>query len=150
MVLLVVAHPDDEVLWFDPTKADKILIVFSGRKDRPWFDEARRNALKDHPLKGKIELLGLTESNFWRDETQTADYKTNARELEEHLSTLTPTLVYTHAKNGEYEHSDHILVHKAVKKVFDCGIKYSGDFNEELHDKVKKIYKSHNVWTWTD
>ena len=28
MKILVVAHPDDEILWFNPKRYDKIIIVF--------------------------------------------------------------------------------------------------------------------------
>lgn len=148
MVLLLVAHCDDEVIWFDPAKADKIVIVFLGRADRPWFELARRNAIKDHPLKDKIDLLEIPESNYWRDSSQMFRHTENLATTCQLLKKYKPTRVITHNQDGEYGHEDHKLVHQAAHHVFDCKITYSGDFNKKLHDEVKAIYKQHGCWTW--
>ena len=80
MKLLVVSHPDDEVIWFNPEKFDKIIIVFLARLDRD-VAEARSKAINAHPLVDKITCLGLTESNYWRDPMMKPEYDQNFADL---------------------------------------------------------------------
>ncbi|GAG99008.1 unnamed protein product, partial [marine sediment metagenome] len=35
MKILIVAHLDDELLWFNPQSFDKIIVAFLGRADKP-------------------------------------------------------------------------------------------------------------------
>jgi len=58
-MILLVAHLDDEVLWFSPEKYEKIIVVFGDFGDergKEWGDR-RRKALAEHPLKDNIEHL---------------------------------------------------------------------------------------------
>lgn len=61
---LVVAHPDDELLWFGSVvdRMSRIFIVFADHPDEPELGAARRAALRNHPLAERITLLGLTET----------------------------------------------------------------------------------------
>ena len=61
--ILVVAHPDDEVLWFSSIlrKVDEIIVCFLEVASRPDWTEGRRKSLASHPV-GSITCLGLTES----------------------------------------------------------------------------------------
>lgn len=144
MNYLLVAHHDDEILWFNPEDYDKIIIVFSGRDDRPWFKEKREKANAEHPL--KPICWGLTESNFWRDSTKYAEHQRNYEDICRLVKGLKDaTSITTHNANGEYGHADHILVHNAVMDSADCPVNGK---NPILYRQIKKIYEKHEVWTW--
>ena len=68
MRVLIVAHPDDEILWFNPEDFDQIVIVFGDFGDGRSGD-GRRKASAEHPLANRITHLNLKESNYWRDKT---------------------------------------------------------------------------------
>ena len=64
--VLVIAHLDDEVLWFNSgLDYDKIFITFLDNKEstKP-LKEGRLKVLDKHPFKNKIEMIGLIESNY--------------------------------------------------------------------------------------
>lgn len=147
MKYLIVAHGDDEILWFNPEEYDKIIVVFSGRDDRPWFKEQREKANAEHPL--KPILWGLTESNFWRDSTKYAEHQRNYDEICQRVKELcdkNPILeITTHNANGEYGHADHILVHNAVMDSANC--KVNGK-RAELYRQIKDLYNKYECWTW--
>ena len=146
MKYLIVAHPDDEILWFKPENYDRIIIVFSGRADRPGFGDNRTKALAEHPLKDKIECLNLTESNFWRDASKYPEHLENYNKVCKFLKEIEPESVDTHNANGEYGHADHILVRNAVYDTVDCPV--NGQ-DPKLYRAIKEVYEKHNVWTWT-
>jgi len=147
MKILIVSHPDDEILWFNPEDYDKIIVVFSGREDRPSFKALREKAIENHPL--KVVCWGLTESNFWRDNTKYAEHQRNYEEICRRVKDLcakNPLLeIDTHNANGEYGHADHILVHNAVMDSANC--KVNGK-NAEMYRKIKNLYNKYEVWTW--
>ena len=143
MKVLIVAHPDDEVLWFAPESFDKIIIVFSGRLDRPDFKEKREQAIVEHPL--NVECWGLNESNFWRDETKYAEYEQNYKDLCDKLKGLKANEVWTHNAYGEYGHKDHILCHNACMDTLNC--KVNGK-DPKMYRKIKELYGNFGVWTW--
>lgn len=154
MKILVVAHPDDEIIWFNPKGFDKIVICFCDRKDKPEFYDKRLQALYLHPLKEKIVNLQLVESKFWEDEEQ------GRKKLEEELlkHTETAKIIYTHNEVGEYGHIDHILVHNVITKISRCPVfclvkddekgNCSEKPNYSLIESIIRTYKSHGVWTW--
>lgn len=163
MKILVVAHPDDEILWFNPLKFDKIIIAFLNRFDKTWMGDARSRVIEKHPLKEKIELVGLTESNYWRDKSKLTEYQDGYCKLVKYLQKLKDIeLVYTHNPWGEYNHADHILVHNAVRKVVNnvpiyCfngitpAISYETKLetmNLEFFREVRALYQSEKAWTW--
>ena len=133
---LVVAHPDDEILWFGSVVADVARIVICFRNDpaNPELAAARDRVLDEHPLRDKIVCLGLDETgafshaNWPRPETtefglrlvkvrQIAEaYRLCYLQLEERLARIIrdSTSVITHNPWGEYGHEEHVLVHRAV------------------------------------
>lgn len=143
MKILLVAHPDDEILWFNPEEYDKIIVVFSNRSDREGFGERRLKAMSEHPL--NIECWKLTESNFWRDKTKYPDYERNYNDLCEKLKDLVADEVWTHNAYGEYGHKDHILCFNACMDTLNCPVNGK---NPKLYRKIKKIYGDNSVWTW--
>lgn len=148
MKYLCVSHPDDEILFFNPEEYDKIIIVFTERLDKPGFDQARLRALEEHPLKDKIEIVGLTESNFWRDETKLQEYVGNYDDLQDWLidhEFSDDDEITTHDAQGEYGHSDHKLIYTCLMDTVNC--KVNGQ-NPVLYRQIKNVYIRHGVWTW--
>ena len=146
MKLLLCAHPDDEVLWFNPDDFDKIVIVFGRRKDKPTvWNNKRIEAVKNHPLKDKITFLNLEESNFWRDATCEDDYQKNFVDLCLALEKFKPDSVTTHNANGEYGHLDHKLCFMACMQVFDCLV---NGISPIRYRQIKEHYKHYDSWTW--
>lgn len=143
MKVLIVAHPDDEILWFNPEEYDKIIIVFSGREDRPWFKELREQAIAEHPL--NVECWGLEESGYWKNPEKYPQYEQNYRDLCDKLKKLKADEVWTHNAYGEYGHSDHILLHNCCMEVLNCPVNGK---NPEMYRKIKKLYTDNEIWTW--
>lgn len=164
MKILVVAHPDDEILWFVPNIFDKIVIAFCDRHDKIFFGDARRRALEEHPLKDIIINLNIVEAGYWKDNSRTS-FLNIARhnlicKLKDVLSSLSIETVFTHNSIGEYGHDDHILVHDVCLQLFKrqqifCPPKELNDsadlqhiVDHDLFFKVKDVYLKHKVWTW--
>lgn len=168
MKILVVAHPDDEILWFNPKDFDKIIICFNVRRiDRVEKNFGMFKSLMEHPLKDKILFFGLSGGEYWRkpNEFEAFNLRTNEKSLKNLLDNeiLEADEIYTHNSWGEYGHSDHILVNKVVKEMAKCPVwcpnllerkhKTTGkerkiiiDLN--LYKKVKAIYTKYDCWTW--
>lgn len=170
MKLLVVAHPDDEIIWFNPGLFDRIIITFNHCHDKPWIYEARNKAIAEHPLNNRIDFFQLPESGFWLNRSRRFHHLYNFHCLKlllrDYFACFKITDVFTHNALGEYGHSDHILVHDAVKymtyeyatiamwaPVYDdieldsntvCVIKT--DYS--LYSETKKIYERYDAWTW--
>jgi len=161
--LLIVAHPDDEIIWFNPKDFDKIIICFLDRLDNFKMCLARKRVLKRHPLKDKIQCLGLTESGYWKDKARLKEHQENYQKLKELLKTdiAEATEIYTHNPWGEYNHADHILVSEVVRELAACPV-YGLDGKEPttarerfeiepdipLYREIKKIYQEEKAWTW--
>ena len=148
MKVLIVAHPDDEVIWFAPEKFDKIIIVFEVFGDGRSSD-GRREALREHPLRDRITRLGLQESNFWRDSAKAESHSKNYESLCGYLKTvLMPgpdDEVTTHGPMGEYQHADHLLVHKACMASLNCPVNGK---DPVLYRAIRRVYEKHGCWTW--
>ncbi len=133
--VLIVAHPDDEILWFGSVveRMARIVIVFEDHPDETALGDARRSALAQHPLASRIESLGMTETGTfdvmdWEQPTigprgpELGDRPGSAalREIWQPLSDTLDTLldgyrnVFTHNPWGDYGNEEHILVHHAV------------------------------------
>ena len=167
MNVLIVAHPDDEIIWFSPLSFDLIVIAFLARHDKPYAKLNRELAIAEHPLNEKIILLNLVESGFWKNSTRIEQYLISREELYNSLSDLKQrfsiTTIFTHNSKGEYGHDDHILVHEIVTSLF-CEvnifcpaeldtINYHGNVISVPNDidfymKVKAIYIKNKAWTW--
>jgi LmbE family N-acetylglucosaminyl deacetylase len=136
---VVVAHPDDETLWMSSVvgSADRIVFGFGDIFDKPRESEARRQAVATLPLSG-IVSLGIPESGAgWKssqvqleltapnvsifDAAARARYESNYPRLQEGLrSALSGCCdVYTHNPWGEYGHSEHIQIYRAVTALQD-------------------------------
>ena len=132
---VVVAHPDDEGLWFSSVLArmDTIVICLMGSKSRPQLGAARRASLENYLLSGLISL-GIDQADCfggadWRhpqlntlgialpnrpdaEERYHDNYKTLRHRLRPYLVGIDH--VFTHAPWGEYGHEEHIQIHRVV------------------------------------
>lgn len=139
MNILIVAHPDDEVLWFDPSEFDRIVIVFGPRDDKPGFEKRRLAALAAHPLAQKITFLNMPEPG--KDSGDSA-----AKVREEIAKRATDAdVVTTHNAQGEYGHPHHVLVHNICMEVLNCRV--NGKDPAQFR-AIKKAYVDQGCWTW--
>jgi len=136
--VLVVAHPDDEVLWFSSiaSQVDKVIMCFLGGSG---FTCQRKLAIRNHPL-GAIVSLGLRQSGAfvqadWKSPIETdvgIDIVHNDRVRKRYtenfhalVKLLSPELrdceeVFTHNPWGEYGHEEHIQIYRAVRTLQDA------------------------------
>ena len=134
--VLIVAHPDDEILWFGSVvnRVDRIVICFLHDPGNAALADNRRRVLAEHPLRDRIECLELEETRAFghadwihpvetesgldieRDQSVVSDYRERARQLE---TLLRPHIdgarnIFTHNPWGEYGHEEHVMVHRVV------------------------------------
>lgn len=134
--VLVVAHPDDEILWFGSVvgKVARIVICFEFDPANPDISAARQRCLDEHPFRDRIVNLGLEETCAFnkaqwphpepsaaglaisRDPQIAAVYERRARELAAALdnTNVSPANVFTHNPWGEYGHEEHVMVSRAA------------------------------------
>lgn len=158
--LLVVAHPDDEILWFGSIveQVDRIVICFLNDPGAPDMAAARRAVLAEHPLRDRIislevdETRSFNQANWPRPELSEFGLKisrskqvANAyadcyRQLEKHLRPLisSASSVITHNPWGEYGHEEHVLVHRVATSLAEAAGKetwydnYASSWSEDL------------------
>lgn len=138
--IIVVAHPDDEVLWFSSilNKVNEVAICFLEAKRYPWWSIGRRKSLAEYPLKNisclNIDQSDVFESADWKNPTITEygleivdksiparyeRYKNNYEELKQRLEKQLVGYrnVFTHNPWGEYGHEEHVQVHRVIKSL---------------------------------
>lgn len=195
--VMVVAHPDDEILWLSSAMAvvDSIVFCFGAPYGRPRKAANRARAVAHLGLP-HVTNLALPESGArlqvnWQNPQLTATgiaisnqeaqqrYDANFLIL---LEKLRPVLsgaadVYTHNPWGEYGHSEHIQVYRAVKALQDeqgftiwfsnyaapqtyALAKYIGRArfwqqkrnqspDVKIAHRLRKIYQKYGAWTWS-
>lgn len=134
---VVVAHPDDEALWVSSALrgASRVVFCFGAPHGRPEKARARRNAVAALALPGLANLAipesGAGFSFDWSrpewsdvglvitDPRASARYRENFESL---VAALKPLLsdvdaVYTHNPWGEYGHSEHVQVYRALSSL---------------------------------
>jgi len=141
--VLIVAHPDDEILWFGSIVADvgKIVICFLDDPSVPQLTEARLRTLQNHPLAARIHCLELVETCAfdqadWKDPKPSPfglritgapeisrTYEKRATELKTALAPFVADAshVFTHNPWGEYGHEEHVMVHRVVSDLAESG-----------------------------
>jgi len=143
---LVVAHPDDEILWFSSIveQLGKIIICYLDVPEQDEWTKGRAEAARQFPL-GNTEFLGLVESVAfkqanWADPLPSpfgleldvsqrempplpgfsaSRYRQNYLLLLERLRPLLSgsSRVFTHNPWGEYGHEEHVQVYRAVSEL---------------------------------
>jgi glycosyltransferase involved in cell wall biosynthesis len=137
--VMVIAHPDDEVLWFSSIldKVDGIIVCFLGIKNEPEKRTERQNSLSEHPFHNKILNLGLDQSGTfygidwgnpvvtdyglevsdknYPDRVYRENYLLLKKYLEDKLYRYSN--VFTHNPWGEYGHNEHVQVYRVLKEL---------------------------------
>ncbi|MCU0902971.1 MAG: hypothetical protein MUE83_03740 [Tabrizicola sp.] len=140
---VVMAHPDDEVLWACSAlrAAEKIVLVYGDRPSAPKFNEGRRVAMAEFPLPTLDWLampeVGVFDSASWPEvrETEYGLYPHRALRILDHFNpeayratfgklrdALRPRFagirnVIAHGPWGEYGHEDHVQVFRVVESL---------------------------------
>jgi len=135
--IVVVAHPDDEVLWLGPVlpNAAKVLAAFSVASENPALTEGREVVRRNYPYRN-FEFLGLQNAKVYgysdflnrmpvehgvtlmrscppeRAERYRSNYPALLAGIDPYLGPRTD--IYTHNPWGEYGHEEHIQVNHAV------------------------------------
>ena len=132
---LVVAHPDDEILWFSSVIdfVDKIIIIYNGTSNKEVL--LGRNKIfnsKILPYQGKVKCLKIEEADVFNKSNwnfpkltsygvklNSKKYIQNFDKIKEKLSEelLDYQNIITHNPWGEYGHEEHIQVFNAISKV---------------------------------
>tara|TARA_A100001234_G_scaffold185838_1_gene169816 strand:- start:79 stop:870 length:792 start_codon:yes stop_codon:yes gene_type:complete len=155
--ILIVAHPDDEIIFFSSIlkSVDKILVCFGKSSDNDIISQGRKSLQKNYPLTN-IEWLNLNETDTyqasnWDKPIPTEDglevnrNKIAYREMYDDLCKILKNkiapydIVYTHNPWGEYGHEEHVCIFNSVqssmkgfsKKLYvSC---YASDRSEKLY-----------------
>jgi hypothetical protein len=155
---IIVAHPDDEVIFFSSIlkSASKIIICFNKSQDKI-VSLGREKIKKKIPL-NNILFLNLKESNVfnttnWKYPKDTPEglivnknkipYRQNFLNLKLYLSKIINIgdTIYTHNPWGEYGHEEHVQVFKAIKdlaKKFKLTIFVDGYVSNKSYNLMEK------------
>lgn len=138
--VLVVAHPDDEVLWFSSllSDIDKIVILFKDLRAEPELGPRRARAIAELPFEVaclEIPEVGTYGLADWKRPVRSpygmvldragsradasrdyeANFHTIRTRLRRHLSA--GLNVFTHNPWGEYGHEDHVQVYRVIESL---------------------------------
>jgi len=135
---IVVAHPDDEVLWMSSIldRVDEIIICFLDHPAIPALGKGRRESLSEYPIE-KVSCLDICESNAFdlaswpepvisefglelnADREAGYRYQSNFHMIYDQLHRRLDGVknVFTHNPWGEYGHEEHIQVYRVVQSL---------------------------------
>jgi LmbE family N-acetylglucosaminyl deacetylase len=158
--VLIVAHPDDEILWFGSIapQVERIVFCFSNDPAKPELKAAREKTLGAHPWSGRITCLDFDETGAFSlagwplpDASDSglrlenagsvaAAYDSRYEQIHEAVAPIVREAanIYTHNPWGEYGHEEHVLVHRAVTTLAEKHGKpvwydnYASNWSEEL------------------
>jgi len=159
--VLVVAHPDDEILWASSllSKVKRIIFCFSGQFDKESeITKGRRVVKEKYPFQNVI-FLGLNEAEIynygnWRDPKISKygmdvynDYPGYKENYEILLSLLQNELkecdiVFTHNPWGEYGHEEHVQVFRVIQDLSNK-LNLSVNFSSYYSEKSRKFMMQH-------
>lgn len=163
--IIVVAHPDDEVLWFSSIldKVNDLVVCFLAAKRYPWWSVGRRKSLAEYPLKNisclDIDQSDVFESADWQNPvitdygleivdksipTRYEQYKNNYEELKQHLEKQLVGYrnVFTHNPWGEYGHEEHVQVYRVIKSL-QGRMKFDLWYSNYVSQKSFTLMQSH-------
>lgn len=134
--VLIVAHPDDEILWFGSigSHVERIVVCFLDDPRNPELRRAREETLRVHPWRDRITCLGLDETGAFglarwprpdimeyglkidRRPDVASEYQLRFRQLRDALTPIVRGAknIFTHNPWGEYGHEEHVLVNRAA------------------------------------
>jgi len=177
-MVMLVAHPDDEVIFGWPVlkEAKRIICCSSDlhNPERAWCKD-RLAALKEVGSLVDAEVFCLDyNSEFYRLSTRDGKLNEFVEEVLDLLRCLIPKyeddIIFTHNSWGEYGNIDHILVNQIARltdrKIITTDIAIDAGWfkvenlflKEEIskhtidlnfYEKCKKIYDKYGCWTWS-
>ncbi len=134
--IIIVAHPDDEILWLSSIlgRVDKIVFCFQDCASAPKLGPGRSRLLAEYPISNCVNL-GIEESlsfnmadwesprvtdyglHIAKNSRASTKYRRNYLDLIEKLAPILEDYdnVYTHNPWGEYGHEDHVQVYRVIK-----------------------------------
>lgn len=134
--LLVVAHPDDETIFFagalqrKKSVPWKVVCVTDGNADGRGLERAEE-------FRRATKLLGVKEIEHWEFRDKFPD-RLPVNEIAERLRAFPmPKEIFTHGPLGEYGHPHHQDVSLAVHRAFPRSPIYSPSFNADAEIVVK-------------
>lgn len=158
-ILMVLAHPDDELIFGWPvvqgrcligTSIDDIsLLILSNNRTK--YGEGPENALRECCEATQVNLLDLPrlDTNFYRTPTRYNNFclqdvvKLFYSNVEKAIDLVKPDFVFTHNPMGEYGHGDHRFVFDIVS-LFSISLLLTDIcFANRCHlssDKIPDIY----------
>ena len=156
--VLIVAHPDDEILWFGSVGArvDRIVACFLDDPGNPELRNAREATLRAHPWRDRITCLGLDETGAFglarwprpdimeyglkidRRRDTAIEYQLRFRQLRDALTPIVrgANNIFTHNPWGEYGHEEHVLVNCAATTLAE--------------ESGKAVWYSNYASTWSE
>ena len=171
---VVVAHPDDEILWFSSLapKVRRIVMCYGAISPRSQRAENRRKLVEAYPL-DTVEFLDLPIPG-----AAAAADPLHLAALADRLGPALEgiTTVFTHNPWGEYGQADHRRVHAAIEALrHDHGFAVYVSGYVARHQRAEldlalrrgvgdvvsyptakteigrivRLYKAHSCWTWT-
>ena len=115
-ILVIVAHPDDEIIWMGGTILNNPQVewtIFSVCRASDTDREPKFRRVSEH-LGAKAIIADLDDE----DELSLQDATTEAEKIIlEKLQGETFDILFTHGLNGEYGHERHIAVHNAINNL---------------------------------
>ncbi len=143
--IIIVAHPDDEILFFSSLlkTVDKIVVCFGPSKNQT-LSKGREKLKSQYPL-SSVQWLDIHQSDTylssnWNNPVVTdaglkvfrnqEKYRENFKKIIDKLESIIDQydVIYTHNPWGEYGHEEHVSVFKAV-----CSL---------IREKDKSVYVS--------
>lgn len=120
--LMIVAHPDDEVLWGGGHLMDEgyfVVCITDGRNKKR--SEEFEKVISTSGNSGLI--LDYPDKIFWKRDNWSDVYEMIKCDLETILGYKEWKLIVTHNPNGEYGHQHHRMTSRAVTDVYNeiCG-----------------------------
>ncbi len=123
--LIVVAHPDDEALWFRSIVSERGTPIVWCYQNSP-IEQGENGLLQyERRLKNVVDFYQKTRRIIWLKAVKPAntsrfgpvDQKSLeylSGEITKLITEIKPSRVYTHNPWGEYGHSEHLTVHQAL------------------------------------
>lgn len=136
--LLIVAHPDDDILWLSSIldKVEMIVFCFNDMPRKPEIGSARKKTIAEYPL-SNVSTLDILEArpfnkadwnrpvitDYGIELSKSLEADARYRDAYEKVVCAVRKIVagrknvFTHNPWGEYGHEDHILVYRALKNL---------------------------------
>jgi hypothetical protein len=159
---IIVAHPDDEILWFSSIldKVDSIIFCYHEDRLNDPMSKGRTRLLNQYPFSNATSLY-IKSANVYREKhfkfpVETSNgllvfnplkyrvYCKTFQELKKKIGEIISgyQTVFTHNPWGEYGHEEHVQVYR-VLKTFQKNYRFNLYFNNYISGKSLKLGKKY-------